>query len=66
MEVIMGVLIEAAWRDEESAEEIGQTREFRPAERRFRDKITADGSSDFDAEPGAVSSLPLLWLRIAP
>ncbi|HUN97093.1 MAG TPA: glutathione S-transferase family protein [Bradyrhizobium sp.] len=48
----MGVLIEGAWRDAELPQETGQAGEFRRADSRFRDRITADGSSGFKAEPG--------------
>jgi putative glutathione S-transferase len=48
----MGVLIEGVWRDQELPQEIGRTGEFRRADSRFRDRITADGSSGFAAEPG--------------
>jgi glutathionyl-hydroquinone reductase len=48
----MGVLIEGTWRDEELPQETGSIGEFRRADSRFRDRITADGSSGFKAEPG--------------
>jgi len=48
----MGVLIEGAWRDEELPEETGRAGEFRRADSRFRDRITASGSSGFKAEAG--------------
>src|SRR5713101_4344242 len=48
----MGVLIDGTWRDEELPEEMGRTGEFRRADSRFRDRITADGSSGFGAEAG--------------
>ena len=48
----MGVLIEGAWRDEELPQEVGRAGEFRRADSVFRDRITADGSSGFTAEPG--------------
>jgi putative glutathione S-transferase len=48
----MGVLIDGTWRDEELPEEVGRTGEFRRADSRFRDRITADGSSGFRAEAG--------------
>jgi len=41
----MGVLIEGAWRDGELPQETGAGGEFRRADSRFRDRITADGSS---------------------
>ena len=48
----MGVLIEGVWRDEELPQEVGRASEFRRAESRYRDCITADGSSGFKAEAG--------------
>ena len=48
----MGVLIDGTWRDEELPQETGSSGEFRRADSRFRDRITADGSSGFKAEPG--------------
>src|SRR4051812_18729188 len=48
----MGVLIDGQWRDEELPAETGQTGEFRRSDSRFRDRVTADGSSGFKAEPG--------------
>jgi putative glutathione S-transferase len=48
----MGVLIEGAWRDGELPQETGTGGEFRRADSRFRDRITADGSSGFKAEAG--------------
>jgi glutathionyl-hydroquinone reductase len=48
----MGVLIEGAWRDEELHQEVGRSGEFRRADSRFRDRITADGSSGLKAEGG--------------
>jgi putative glutathione S-transferase len=47
----MGVLINGIWRDEELPQETGRTGEFRRADSRFRGRITADGSSEFKAEP---------------
>src|SRR5271163_3248820 len=49
---LMGVLIEGAWRNEELPQEVGRAGEFRRADSRFRDRITADGSSGFKAEAG--------------
>ena len=46
----MGVLIDGIWRDEELPQELGRTGEFRRVDSRFRDRITADGSSGFQAE----------------
>jgi putative glutathione S-transferase len=48
----MGVLVEGQWRDEELSQETGRSGEFQRADSRFRDRITADGSSGFQAEPG--------------
>ena len=48
----MGILIDGVWRDEELPQETGRIGEFRRADSRFRDRITADGSSDFKAEAG--------------
>ena len=47
----MGVLIDGVWRDEELPQETGRTGEFKRADSRFRDRITADGASGFKAEP---------------
>jgi putative glutathione S-transferase len=48
----MGILIEGVWRDEELPQEVGRIGEFRRADSRFRDRITADGSSGFKPEAG--------------
>jgi putative glutathione S-transferase len=48
----VGVLIEGAWRDEELPQETGARGEFARVESRFRDRISADGSSGFKAEAG--------------
>ena len=48
----MGVLIDGAWRDGELPQETGTSGEFRRADSRFRERITADGSSGFKAEAG--------------
>jgi putative glutathione S-transferase len=48
----MGVLIEGAWRDAELPQETSARGEFTRAESRFRDRISADGSSGFKAEAG--------------
>jgi putative glutathione S-transferase len=48
----MGVLIEGIWRNQELPQETGRGGEFRRADSRFRDRVTADGSSGFKAEPG--------------
>jgi putative glutathione S-transferase len=47
----MGVLIDGIWRDEELPQETGKSGEFKRVDSRFRDRITADGSSGFKAEP---------------
>jgi putative glutathione S-transferase len=47
----MGVLIDGIWRDEELPQETGSSGEFCRADSRFRDRISADGSSGFKAEP---------------
>ena len=48
----MGVLIEGVWREEELPQEVGRAGEFLRADSRFRDRITADGSSGFKVEAG--------------
>ena len=48
----MGVLIDGAWRDGELPQETGASGEFRRSDSRFRERITADGSSGFKAEAG--------------
>jgi putative glutathione S-transferase len=48
----MGVLIDGKWSDGELPQETGEGGQFRRAESRFRDRVTADGSSGFEAEPG--------------
>jgi glutathionyl-hydroquinone reductase len=48
----MGILIDGKWSDEQLPEETGKAGDFRRADSRFRDFITADGSSGFKAEPG--------------
>ena len=47
----MGVLIDGVWRDEELPQETGASGEFKRVDSRFRDRVTADGSSGFAAEP---------------
>jgi putative glutathione S-transferase len=47
----MGVLIDGIWRDEELPQETGKSGEFKRVDSSFRDRITADGSSGFKAEP---------------
>jgi putative glutathione S-transferase len=48
----MGVLIEGRWTEQELPQEIAASGEFKRIESRFRDRITADGSSGFKAEAG--------------
>jgi putative glutathione S-transferase len=48
----MGVLIDGQWKEVELPQETGTTGEFKRADSAFRDRITADGSSPFKAEPG--------------
>src|SRR5262252_7025947 len=48
----MGVLIGGKWTDGELTQETSQAGQFQRAESIFRDRITADGSSGFKAEPG--------------
>ena len=48
----MGVLIDGKWTDGELPQETGETGQFKRADSIFRDRITADGSSGFKAEPG--------------
>ncbi len=49
---VMGVLVNGEWRDEEMPQDVGSAGEFRRTDSRFRDRITADGSSGFPAEAG--------------
>jgi putative glutathione S-transferase len=48
----MGIMVDGQWRDEELPQETGKAGEFRRADSRFRDRITAGGASGFKAEPG--------------
>ena len=48
----MGVLIKGEWRDEELPVEYPKDGQFQRVDSRFRDRITADGSSGFKAEAG--------------
>ena len=48
----MGVLIDGKWTDGELPQETGETGQFKRVDSVFRDRITADGSSGFKAEPG--------------
>ena len=47
----MGVLIDGKWTDGELPQETTQVGQFKRADSVFRDRITADGSSGFKAEP---------------
>ena len=48
----MGVLINGQWREEELPVEYPKDGQFKRIDSAFRDRITADGSSGFKAEPG--------------
>jgi putative glutathione S-transferase len=48
----MGIVVDGRWHDEELVGETSVAGEFRRADSRFRDRVTADGSSGFKAEPG--------------
>ena len=48
----MGILVDGQWRDEELPQETGALGEFRRSDSRFRNWITADGSSGYKAEAG--------------
>jgi glutathionyl-hydroquinone reductase len=48
----MGVLIDGQWQDSELPQEIGHSGQFNRADSEFRERISADGSSGFKAEPG--------------
>ena len=48
----MGALIDGKWSDEEFGAEVSRTGEFRRVDSKFRDRLTADGSSGFRAELG--------------
>jgi putative glutathione S-transferase len=48
----MGILINGRWSEEELAAETDRAGAFQRSDSRFRDWITADGSSGFKAEPG--------------
>jgi glutathionyl-hydroquinone reductase len=48
----MGILVNGRWSEEELAAETDTTGAFQRSDSRFRDWITADGSSGFKAEPG--------------
>src|ERR1700692_750013 len=49
---VMGVLIDGKWNDGELPQETSQSGQFKRVDSVFRDRITADGSSGFKAEPG--------------
>jgi putative glutathione S-transferase len=48
----MGVLINGQWTDGELPQETGERGQFQRTESQFRDRVSADGSSGFKAEPG--------------
>lgn len=48
----MGYLQDGQWRDGRMPEETGKKGEFLRKESAFRDRVTADGSSGYKAEPG--------------
>src|SRR5215468_5492520 len=48
----MGYLLNGQWVDGNPPEEFGKSGTFERIDSRFRDRITADGSSGFAAEPG--------------
>jgi putative glutathione S-transferase len=48
----MGVLIHGKWTDGELPEETGQSGQFKRADSLLRGRISADGSTEFKAEPG--------------
>jgi putative glutathione S-transferase len=48
----MGILVDGKWRNEDFTDETGRSGDFRRIESRFRDRVTADGSSGFKAEAG--------------
>ena len=48
----MGVLVEGIWREEDLPQETGAAGDFKRIDSVFRDRITADGSSDYKAEAG--------------
>jgi putative glutathione S-transferase len=48
----MGMLVDGTWRDEDPANEVGKAGNFQRVDSVFRDRITADGSFGFTAEPG--------------
>jgi glutathionyl-hydroquinone reductase len=48
----MGILVDGQWREEEFSAETGKDGAFQRIESKFRDSVTADGSSGFKAEAG--------------
>jgi putative glutathione S-transferase len=48
----MGVVIDGKWTDGELPQETGQSGQFNRVDSIFRNRITADGSSGFKADPG--------------
>jgi len=48
----MGALINGTWTNSELPQETGERGQFTRSDSRFRDRITADGSSGLKAEPG--------------
>ena len=48
----MGYLLNGQWVDGNPPEEFGKSGTFERIDSRFRDRITADGSSGFPAEAG--------------
>ena len=48
----MGMLLDGIWRDQDPIAETGKVGNFQRVDSVFRDRITADGSSDFKAEAG--------------
>src|SRR6266849_2862902 len=48
----MGILVQGQWREEELPTEMDSAGAFRRSESQFRNRITAEGTSGFTAEPG--------------
>lgn len=48
----MGILVDGRWSEEELSSETDKTGAFQRSDSRFRDSVTADGSSGFKAEAG--------------
>jgi putative glutathione S-transferase len=57
----MGILVGGKWREEELPQETSQRGDFERSASRFRDFITADGSSGFKAEPGRYQLYVAYW-----